>query len=148
MGLSPLGRKVQHLYKALQKRSYRLPLFQCRVVAGFPSPGDSEIEGQLDLNELLIKHPAATFYLKVSGSSMINAGIHDGDILIVDRSLEPKHGKIVIAALNGELTVKRLHIDKGRVFLVAENRAFAPIEITEAIDLHIWGIVTSVIHTV
>ena len=82
--------------------------------AGFPSPADDYIETMLDLNEYLIKHPAATFFVKASGESMVNAGIHSGDILIVDRSLEAVHGKIVIAALNGELTVKRLSRQQGK----------------------------------
>lgn len=133
-------------YKSIQDIRYSLPLFQNPVEAGFPSPAEDEIDKKLDLNELLIKHPAATFFLKVSGSSMIRAGIHDNDMLIVDRSLEPSHGKIVVAALNGELTVKRLHLDKGKVFLMAENDMYRPIEITEGIELHIWGVVTSVIH--
>ncbi len=133
-------------FKSIQDARYSLPLFQNPVTAGFPSPAEDEIEKKLDLNELLIKHPSATFFLRVSGASMIKAGIHDNDILIVDRSLEPTHGKIVVAAVNGELTVKRLHLEKNRVFLLAENDVYRPIEITEGIELHIWGVVTSVIH--
>ncbi len=139
---------IETIYQLIRHKFYRLPLYQGLVAAGFPSPAEDDIEDKLDLNELLIKHPTATFFLKVSGTSMINAGIHDGDILIVDRSLEPAHGKIVIAALNGELTVKRLHLEKNKVQLVAENPAYAPIEVREDMDLHIWGVVTSVIHTV
>jgi DNA polymerase V len=133
-------------FKSIQDIRYSLPLFQNPVTAGFPSPAEDEIEKKLDLNELLIKHPSATFFLRVSGASMIKAGIHDNDILIVDRSIEPAHGKIVVAAVNGELTVKRLHLEKNRVFLMAENDTYRPIEITEGIELHIWGVVTSVIH--
>ena len=133
-------------FKSIQDIRYSLPLFQNPVTAGFPSPAEDEIEKKLDLNELLIKHPSATFFLRVSGASMIKAGIHDNDILIVDRSIEPAHGKIVVAAVNGELTVKRLHLEKNRVFLTAENDTYRPIEITEGIELHIWGVVTSVIH--
>ncbi|MBA3602742.1 MAG: translesion error-prone DNA polymerase V autoproteolytic subunit [Parachlamydiaceae bacterium] len=133
-------------FKCIQDIRYSLPLFQTPVTAGFPSPAEDEIEKKLDLNELLIKHPTATFFLRVSGASMVKAGIHDNDILIVDRSLEPMHGKIVVAAVNGELTVKRLHLEKNRIFLMAENDVYRPIEITEGIELHIWGVVTSVIH--
>ncbi len=133
-------------FKCIQDIRYSLPLFQNPVTAGFPSPAEDEIEKKLDLNELLIKHPTATFFLRVSGASMVKAGIHDNDILIVDRSLEPAHGKIVVAAVNGELTVKRLHLEKNKVFLMAENDVYRPIEITEGIELHIWGVVTSVIH--
>lgn len=140
--------QVEDVMKWIQNRFYRIPLYECTVAAGFPSPADDEMDRVLDLNELLIKHPTATFFVKVSGSSMINAGIHHNDILVVDRSLSPAHGKIVIAAVNGELTVKRLHHTGKKIQLVAENEAYAPIDITECTELHIWGVVTSVIHTV
>ncbi|TAL65038.1 MAG: translesion error-prone DNA polymerase V autoproteolytic subunit, partial [Legionella sp.] len=118
------------------------------VRAGFPSPADDYIETMLDLNEYLIKHPAATFFVRASGDSMINAGIHSGDILIVDRSLEATNGRIVIAALNGELTVKRLIRHNGQVKLAAENPNFPTLDITDEYDVVIWGVVTSVIHPV
>lgn len=139
---------VDKVFQLIQHQFYRLPLYQSPVVAGFPSPADDGIEDKLDLNELLIRHPSATFFLRVSGSSMINAGIHHNDILIVDRSVAPANGKIVIAALNGELTVKRLHIENQKVRLVAENPDYPAIEINEDMDLHIWGVVTNVIHPV
>lgn len=139
---------VEDLLRLVQNRFYRLPLYDCTVAAGFPSPADGQIDRELDLNELLIKHPAATFFLKVSGLSMVNAGIHPGDILVVDRSLKPSDGRIVIAAVNGELTVKRLCLRGKEVALVAENEDYSPIVITEGTDLHIWGVVTSVIHPV
>lgn len=115
------------------------------VSAGFPSPAEDDLEN-LDLNELLIKHPSATFFLKVSGSSMIKAGIHHNDILIVDRSLEPTNGKIVIASVNGELTVKRLRIEGKKIKLIGENDNYSPIDISEEFDFRIWGVVTNVIH--
>jgi DNA polymerase V len=124
-----------------------VPLYQSAVSAGFPSAGDDVIEGGIDLNRMLIKHPAATFFLRVSGHSMLRAGIHDGDVLVVDRSLKAMSGKVVIAAVNGELTVKRLLIEKGRVRLMAENDGYAPIEITAESELKIWGVVTTVIHS-
>jgi len=95
---------------SIHQSSLNLPLFSSRVQAGFPSPAADHLEASLDLNQHLIQHPASTFFVRASGNSMINAGIHNNDILVVDRSLEAKHGNIVIAALNGELTVKRLHI--------------------------------------
>jgi DNA polymerase V len=104
--------------------------------------------GTLILNELLIKHPAATFFVRVSGCSMIKAGIHHNDILVVDRSLEPVSGKIVIASINGELAVKRLYKNGAMIQLVAENDGYPPINICEGMELHIWGVVTSVIHNV
>lgn len=140
--------EVDNVLRCIQHKFYRLPFYAERISAGFPSPAQNEEEEVLDLNELLIKHPAATFFLRVSGNSMIKAGIHSNDILVVDRSLEARHGKIVIASLNGELTVKRLHRTGLRVQLIAENDGYAPIDITEEMDFRIWGVVTSVIHAV
>jgi DNA polymerase V len=135
-------------YLSKEGNEYHIPLYASTVRAGFPSPADDYIETTLDLNEHLIKHPAATFFVRASGESMIHAGIHSGDILVVDRSIEAAHGKIVIAALNGELTVKRLSRQQGRVKLVAENPDFPSIDITDEHDLVIWGVVTNVIHSV
>ena len=128
------------------KRNMRLPFYSSRVPAGFASPADDFVEEYLDLNDLLVKREEATFFVRVSGRSMIDAGIQPDDILIVDRSLEAKHGKIVIAVLNGEVTVKRLYDHNGKVILKAENSAYKDIEVKG--ELHIWGIVTSVIHQV
>lgn len=124
-----------------------LPLFGSRVSAGFPSPADDYLEDTLDLNSHLIKRPAATFLVRVSGDSMINAGIHPDDILVVDRSIDPTDGRIVIAVLDGELTVKRLSKRNGQVQLLPENPDFSPITVTEEQDLRIWGVVTNVIHS-
>ena len=106
------------------------------------------MEGKLDLNKHLIRHPTATFFLRATGNSMIKAGIHPGDILVVDRSLEPRHGKIVIAALDGQLTVKRLHKSAKGTFLMPENDEFKPIKIEDGNDVVIWGVVTTVLHEV
>ena len=122
------------------------PLYASRVKAGFPSPADDYIETYLDLNTHLIKHPAATFFVTASGDSMTGAGIHSGDMLIVDKSLNATHGKIVIAAIDGELTVKRLSQHEGRVQLLPENNQYKPIDITDEHNLVIWGVVTHVIH--
>jgi DNA polymerase V len=124
----------------------KLPLFAVPVKAGFPSPAEDYLEQNLDLNEYLIQHPAATFFVRVDGESMRGAGIQKGDILIVDRSLEPSHGKIVIAVINGEFTVKRLRLHQDKVFLEPENPHFSPIEINPNWDFQIWGVVTYVIH--
>lgn len=121
------------------------PLFLVPVPAGFPSPAEDYIEGKLDLNKHLIKHPAATFFVRVTGDSMIGAGIHPGDILIVDRSLEPADKKVVIAVVDGELTVKRLRMIDDGVFLVPENGHYEPIRI-DGQEVEIWGVVTNVIH--
>lgn len=126
----------------------KLPLYSSSVSAGFPSPAEDYIESMLDLNEYLIHHPAATFLVRAKGSSMINAGINSGDILIVDRSIKPIHGKIVIAAIDGELTVKRLYQKDGVVKLRPDNPEFTDILVTEMMDSVIWGVVTNVIHPV
>ncbi|CEK10122.1 LexA family protein [Legionella hackeliae] len=123
-----------------------LPLYSSKVRAGFPSPADDYIESYLDLNDHLIKHPASTFFLIAAGDSMTDAGIQSGDMLIVDKSIEPTHGKIVIAALDGELTVKTLSTVDGKVKLMPGNKAYKPIDITDSQDLVIWGVVTHVIH--
>ena len=122
-----------------------LPLYSHKVAAGFPSPADDYIEARLDLNEKLIRNKEATFLLIVQGDSMQNIGIKDGDTLIVDRSLEPKDGKIVIAALDGELTVKRLSMKSTGTWLVPENDDYPPILVREESDIVIWGVVTSAI---
>ena len=100
--------KVNSIMNFINNNSLSLPLYSSKVPAGFPSPADDHMEEKLDLNTHLVKHPTATFFVKASGDSMVGAGIHSGDILIVDRSLNPKSGKIVIAAIDGQLTVKRL----------------------------------------
>ena len=116
------------------------------VPAGFPSPADDYIDCHLDLHEHLIEHPAATFYVRASGDSMVGAGIHDGDLLIVDRAVEPRDGHIVIAVVHGELTVKRLRRRQGRLYLVSDGNAHPPLAITEEMDLLIWGVCRHVIH--
>lgn len=140
------GPSIAAVYGFDQKTSIKRPLFLCGVSAGFPSPADDYIDKRLDLNELLIRNPPATFFVKVAGDSMKDAGINDGDTLIVDRSIEPINGKIVIAAVDGELTVKRLMKGNDSCRLVAENPDYAPLEINEDIQCEIWGVVTSVIH--
>jgi DNA polymerase V len=128
------------------RRQVLLPLFTGKVAAGFPSPADDYIEKTLDLNELLIKKPAATFFARAQGESMLGAGIHHNDILIVDRSIDPVPGHIVVCALNGELTVKSLDRDHGQWQLKAENPDYPDIAIFEDLELVIWGVVTNVIH--
>ena len=141
-----LGPSIAGIYGFEQKTKVPLPLFSCGVSAGFPSPADDYIGQQLDLNDLLIKNPVATFFVRVAGDSMTGVGINDNDILVVDRSLEPVHGKIIIAAVNGELTVKRLVKTDHSCRLMAENPNYPPIEISEDLSCIAWGVVTSVIH--
>lgn len=124
------------------------PIFLALVEAGFPSPADDWIEDALDLNKLLIKKPTATYFLRVKGDSMIGAGIHEHDLLIVDRSISPAHNDVVIASVLGDLTVKRLHREQDAVRLVPDNPGYDPIEVTQEMDLRIWGVVTYSLHKV
>ncbi len=139
--------EVENVLRWVQNKFYQLPFYQDAISAGLPNQASEEVETTLDLNELLIRRPSTTFFLRVCGSSMIKAGIFHNDILIVDRSIKPSDGKIIIAAINGELTVKRLCIEEDKVRLVAENDHYRPIEITSDTELHIWGVVTYVIHS-
>jgi DNA polymerase V len=125
---------------------YACLLFLVPVSAGYPSPADDYLDGSLDLNQHLIKHPTATFFVRVAGESMREAGIHSGDVLIVDRALTPSDGSVIIAVVNGELTVKRLAKRKGT--LMPENQHYPPLAITEATAFEVWGVVTYVIHRV
>ena len=122
------------------------PLFLDSVSAGFPSPATDYLENKLDLNEHLVKHPAATFIVKTSGSSMINADIYSGDLLIVDRSLTPRNNNIVIASIFGDLTVKKIKKKDKSFFLVSANEDYPSIEVKEEMECFIWGVVTYIIH--
>ncbi|MCA9354222.1 MAG: translesion error-prone DNA polymerase V autoproteolytic subunit [Candidatus Kaiserbacteria bacterium] len=127
---------------AVSKGSQEHDLFASRPAAGFPAPGDDLVERPLDLNDLMVEHPTATFFVRVSGDSMEGARIFDGDILVVDRSIEPKNGLIVVAAVYGELVVKRLRKLSGGMALVSEQEGYEPISIDEAEGCYIWGVVT------
>ncbi len=137
---------VEKIDSYIRSGLYELPLYSNLVSAGFPSPADDHSEGKLDLNNYLIQRPASTFFVRVSGDSMIGVGIHPGDILVVDKSMEVKHNKIIIAAINSELTVKRLYRKDGNLRLVAENPNYPPMILNNESDLIVWGVVTSVIH--
>ena len=123
-----------------------LPLAGTAIAAGFPSPAEEYVEIALDLNKELIKHPAATFYARVKGDSMVDAGIQDGDLLVIDKALEPKEGAIAVCYLDGEFTVKRLAVREEGVYLMPANAEFKPIRITEENEFLVWGIVAYVIH--
>lgn len=138
--------QLAELEQLKSREVYQLPVFASKIQAGFPSPADDYIEGYLDLNTKFIKHPSATFVLQATGDSMVDAGIFSGDWLLVDRSLEPSDGRIVIAAVNGELTVKRLAKKGEKVQLLPANPQFKPIDITEDCQMVIWGVVTLVLH--
>ncbi len=123
------------------------PYIPSGISAGFPSPAMDFEDMAIDLNKFLIKHPSATFYGRVKGNSLIGAGITDGDLLIIDRSLEPTHGKIAVCYIDGDFTAKRINLLKNELWLMPENDAYQPIKVTEEMDLLIWGIVIHVIKT-
>jgi DNA polymerase V len=138
---------IKEIYSSAGDITLQRPLFLSGVSAGFPSPADDYLDRKLDLNEHLVKNPAATYFVRVAGDSMTGAGINDNDILVVDRSLEPSTSNIVIAIVNGELTVKRLIKTRNSYRLIAENPDYPPLEINEDAPLEIWGVATYAIHT-
>ena len=145
---SKKGITITKIYPFEGKIKQELPLYSARISAGFPSPADDYLDKKLDLNEYLIKHPASTFFVRVAGDSMIDAGIHSGDILIVDRALEPAGNSIVIAVIDGDLTVKRIKKSNDKLFLLAENPDYPLIEIKPDMSFEVWGVVSYVIHKV
>ena len=134
------------LFSIVKKTQISTPVFLDKVSAGFPSPATDYMENKLDLNEYLIRHPAATFIVKASGSSMVNADIYSGDLLIVDRSVTPKSNNIVIASIFGDLTVKKLKKKEKSFFLISANDEYPSIEVKEEMECFIWGVVTYIIH--
>lgn len=125
----------------------KIPLFLERVSAGFPSPAEDYVEKTIDLNDLCIQHPAATFFVRVQGDSMIEAGIYPGDVLVVDRSLRARHGDIIIASLETEMTVKQLHLSPEPVRLLPCNPAYQPIIIEGDMVMEVFGVVTNVVRS-
>ena len=133
-------------YSAETTTKLKIPLFESGVSAGFPSPADDYMDLPIDLNEFLIKHPAATFYVRVKGNSMEGAGIRNGDLLIVDRAEEPRNKSIVLGVINGEFTVKRIKKKGSDLYLMPDNPEFKPIKIDDNMDFQVWGVVTYVVH--
>ncbi len=125
-----------------------LPFVENGISAGFPSPADDFLDLSIDLNKELIQNPSATFYGRVKGDSMVDAGLSDGDLLIIDKSLEPTDSKIAVCFIDGEFTVKRIKIERDIIWLIAENKNYKPIKVTSENDFIIWGIVTTVIKSV
>ena len=130
----------------LQRESLRLPLAHDQIAAGFPSPADDYIDVGIDLNEQLIRHPSSTFFLRVSGDSMTGAGIHHGDLLVVDRSLDHRPGRVVVAILDGAFTLKRLVRHRGSLGLEAANPDYPHLDLHRCGDVQIWGVAIHVIH--
>jgi len=133
------------IYSASGETELELPLVSSGISAGFPSPAMDFIDLSIDLNKQLIKHPSATFYGRVKGQSMQDKGIHDGDLLVIDKSLEPIDGKIAVCYIDGEFTVKTIKLEAGVCWLVPANENYQPIKVTSDNELIIWGIVTHVI---
>ena len=136
------------IYTAEVSEDTTIPFIDSGISAGFPSPAEDFEEQGIDLNKELIRHKEATFFGRVKGNSMIDAGLNDGDLLVIDKSLEPANGKIAVCFIDGEFTVKRIKIEKDIVWLIAENKNYAPIKVTSENDFIIWGIVTAVIKKV
>ncbi len=132
-------------YKSDLTTTIDLPFVDEGIMAGFPSPAQDYMDLTLDLNKELIKHPSATFYGRVKGTSMIDAGINEGDILVIDRSLDYQNGMTAVCFIDGEFTVKKLKIEKDKIFLIPANADYQPIEVNQDNDFMIWGIVTYVI---
>ncbi len=136
------------IYSVDTSSTLSLPFVEGGISAGFPSPADDFLDISIDLNKEYVKNPSTTFYGRVKGDSMINAGLSSGDLLIIDKSLEPIDNKIAVCFIDGEFTVKRIKIEKDIVWLVAENEKYKPIKVTADNDFLIWGIVTTVIKSV
>ena len=139
---------VIDIYSALTETELEIPMIPGGISAGFPSPALDFIDLTIDLNKHLIKHPSATFYGRVKGESMKDAGIFDNDLLIIDKSLEPVNGKIAVCYIDGEFTLKRIKLENKEVWLMPANTEYKPIKIEEYNNLIIWGIVTHVIKSV
>ena len=140
---------IVYRFKASLKPSVTLPFFLNPVRCGFPSPADDYVDSHIDLNEHLIRHPSATFFVRASGNSMINAGICSGDLLIIDRAPKPADNSIVLAVVDGDFTIKRLRrTSNGKIYLIPENPAFKTLEVTSEMQFEVWGTVTHVIHQV
>ena len=133
---------MTEIYKTKTEKKIELPLYEFPVSAGFPSPADDYVDKHIDLNEYIIKHPAATFFVRVKGNSMQDSGISDGDLIVVDRALVPNNNTIVVAFLDGEFTLKRVRVKERELYLVPENSSYEPIKVTEDMDFQVWGVVT------
>lgn len=140
------GKVALQFHPISGQTSFEIPLMNSAVAAGFPSPAEDHLDLPIDLNKYLVKNPAATFYVRVDGDSMDEADIHQGDLLIVDRSESYGTGSVVLAVLNGEFTVKKLIKKGNELYLESSNSAYAPIKIEIETDFKVWGVVTYVIH--
>ena len=138
---------ILDIYSSETDTQLELP-FLHGISAGFPSPAMDFVDISIDLNRHLIKHPSATFYGRVKGESMKDAGINDGDLLIIDKSITPEHGKIAVCFIDGDFTLKRIKIDEQGLWLMPENENYHPIHVNEASELRVWGVVSHIIKSV
>lgn len=144
----PSDPKIQKIFRPDDRTSSDIPLTESPVHAGFPSPADDFLEGSLDLNSLVIKHPEATFFARVEGDSMQDEGITEGDILVVDKSIEPFDGCLAVAYIDGEFTLKRVRMEPDRILLVPANPKYPVIEIAAGQDFSVWGVVRWIVKQV
>lgn len=140
--------KVEEIIRYESASKVELPLFMTSVSAGIPSQAESDIDKTIDLNELIVKHPNTTFFVRVNGEDWLDVGVFDSDLLVVDQALEPVDGNIVIVTLDGEITVKTYRLQNNDVYLESQNKKFLPIKIESHMEYHIMGVVTHVIHSV
>jgi len=146
--VKPINQHIPHtldIFSVSTESKLDIPIVNQGISAGFPSPAQDFMDLSIDLNKEFIKHPASTFFGRVKGNSMINAGIGNGDLLIVDKSLEATDGRIAVCFIDGEFTVKRLKVEKDCCWLLPENEAYQPIKVTAENDFIVWGIVVYVI---
>ncbi len=148
--MQTLSKKINHtidFFSVSTEMKFDIPFVDQGISAGFPSPAQDFLDLSIDLNKELIKHPSSTFFGRVKGNSMIDAGICNGDLLIVDKSLNPENGRVAVCFIDGEFTVKRICIEKDCCWLMAANEAYKPIKVTADNDFVVWGIVVHVIKT-
>jgi DNA polymerase V len=145
--MEPTLQLLGRLRAAERRLPWPLPLAGATVAAGFPSPADDYVEDRIDLNDVLIRHPSSTFFLRVSGDSMRGAGILDGDLLVVDRAVEPRAGLVVVAVIEGAFTLKHLRRHRGRWRLEAAHPDYPPLELGDSDDNRIWGVAIHAIHS-
>ena len=137
---------VTQLTETELEDKYLLPILAARIPAGFPSPADDYLEQKINLNEYIVTHPSATFYYWVEGNSMIEAGIFDGDLIVVDNSIKPKNNDVVLGVINGEITLKQIKMMDEKIFLAPKNPDYKPIEITEQMSFTVRGVIVCNIH--
>ena len=149
MKLKPIKTTDELAFYSLDAENLEdINLFEGSVPAGFPSPADDAMELDLNLHDHLVRNPSHTFCVKAIGESMKDAGIQSGDVMLVDRAIEPENRSIVLAVIDSEFTVKRVNVSDNKLYLMPENENFTPIEITKEMDFKVWGVVTYVIHKV